>query len=86
MPIYQSLVMDSILIHRRGTLPMTGRAHCQRQVAFLKSFIAIIKKKGLLDSSMTLNDTALLKKLFCVTHLINLKICNQNSFVGDHLL
>ncbi len=34
MPIRHLLVMESMVIHRQGTLAMTGRAHCQRQVAF----------------------------------------------------
>ena len=28
------LVIESMVIHRQGTLAMTGRAHCLRQVAF----------------------------------------------------
>ena len=34
VPICHLLVMESIAIHRQGTLAMTGRAHSQRQVAF----------------------------------------------------
>ncbi len=38
MPIPHLLVMESMVIHRHGTLAMTGRAHCQRQVAFFFIF------------------------------------------------
>ena len=34
MLIPHLLVMESMVIHRQGTVAMTGRAHCQRQVAF----------------------------------------------------
>ena len=35
MPLCHLLVMETVVIHRQGTIAMTGRAHCQRQVAFL---------------------------------------------------
>ena len=35
MPIHHLLVIESIAyIQRQGTFALTGRAHCQRQVAF----------------------------------------------------
>ena len=43
MPIRHLLIMKSMVVYRLGTLAMTGRAHCQRQVAlFFLNGIALM--------------------------------------------
>ncbi len=46
---YILMVMESMVIHRQRTLAMTGRAHCQRQVAFF-TVVSIVHKLSITET------------------------------------